>query len=360
MKIITLFILFLSLSFADFSLSYHLDNSVVQKVEYKDKNHVLFTIEDSGKLSEKLIILNDKKYIVFYQDGIEHIYEISDELSEPVKESGLKTVNNYKLIKKLDTNLTIAGFKAQKWRIKYTDTDEIADVVVSNDANISNAMFKVMQALRKLLPADKQEQASMFDMGNGYVLLETGDLKLTSYNEKVLSNKQFALYDSSLDDDKQASSDEIEKCFTNVCCGEKSQEIKEVSNFINKTINNWKLVEAAKCKADIKSKVNIISAIYSTAQDKHITIELATGTVAPYGKIESLIQQGIKVENKKTYEIDGFKAISAYLPEADSTIIDIMLPNSTLSIFKKGRGDLNSFAQKVIKLEHSKYTSNTI
>jgi len=360
MKIITLLILFLSLAFADFSLSYRLDNSIVQKVEFKDKNHVLFTIEDSGKLSEKLIILNDKKYIVFYQDGIEHIYEISDELSEPVKESGPKTVNNYKLIKKLDTNLTVAGFKAQKWKIKYTDTDETADVTVSNDAKISNAMFKVMQALRKLLPADKQEQASMFDMGNGYVLLETGNLKLTSYNENNLADKQFAIYDGYGNDTNQPLSKEIEKCFTKVCCGEKTEKTEEVATFINKKINNWDLEKSAKCQSDTKSNINIVSAIYSTKDNGHITIEIATGTVTPYGKIESLIQQGIKVENKKTYEIDGFKAISGYLPEADSTIIDIMLPNSTLTIFKKGRGDLNSFAQKVIKLEHNKYISNAI
>jgi len=360
MKTIALFVLFLSFLFADFSLSYRLDNSIVQKVKFKDKNHVLFVIEDNGELSEKLIILNDKKYIAFYQDGIEHIYEISDELSEPADNNSPQKPTSYKLLKKLDTNITVAGFKAQKWKIQYSDTGEIADVVVSNDSSISNAMHNVMQALRKILPADKQEQASMFDMGNGYVLLETGELKLTSYNENALSNKQFALYDSNFNSDSQNYSAEIERCFTDVCCGEKTQESKELSLFINSKINDWNLIKSAKCNTDTNSKVNIISAIYSTAQNKHITVELTTGTVAPYGKIESLIQQGIKVEDKKTYEIDGFKAISGYLPEADSTIIDIMLPNSTISIFKKGKGDLNNFAQKVIKLEHNKYISNAI
>ena len=355
MKILFLFaILFLSL-YADFTLVYKLDNSITQKVDYKDNKHILFTISDHNTTAEKLIILNDKKYIIFYENGIQHIYEISDELSEPVKESSNPI--QYKLVKKLG-NSKFNNFNIEKWRVKYADGEKSTEILVSRDKKLSNAIFKVISALKKLLPADRQQQADIFNMGNGYVLLETGDLKLVSYKENELEEKIFAI-NSELDESQEKElSKNIDNCFTNVCCNKESTKATSISTYLNESIKKWKLEKTAKC-TDPTEK-NIESAIYSN-QSQKIIIEMTTGDVVPSGKIESLKEQGIQIENYQVKDLSGYKTVSAYLPIIDATVTDVMLPNTIITIFSKGKKELYSFAQKALKLRvKNSYSANGI
>ena len=353
MKIVLLFTFLLLSLYGDFTLIYKLDSNITQKVDYKDDQHILFTILNNNNISEKLVILNDKKYIIFYENGIQHIYEISDELSEPVKESN-NTIQ-YKIVKKLG-NSKFGNFNVEKWRVKYADGAKSTDILVSKDKKLYNSIFKVIAALKKLLPADKQQQADIFNMGHGYVLLETGDLKLLSYKENKLSNKLFAITDELSDDDEKKFSQNIDNCFTNVCCNKKSIEPTQIKFYLNNNIKNWKLEKMAKCTDP--SEKNIESAIYSDKSNK-IIVEMTTGEETSSGKIASLIEQGIKVENYKVKDLLGYKTVSAYLPIIDATITDVILPNTTISIYSKGKKKLYNFAQKALKLRiKNSFSSN--
>ncbi len=76
---------------------------------------------------------------------------------------------------------------------------------------------------------------------------------------------------------------------------------------------------------------------------------MITGDNSLYGKIESLQEQGVKIDNVKQIKIKGFDAIVAYLPFIDTTIVDITLPTTTLSIYTKGKTDLLPFVEQSIK-----------
>ena len=355
MKVLLLItFLFISL-FGDFSLTYKLDNSVTQKVEYKDDNHILFTILNNNKIAEKLIILNNKKYILFYENGIQHIYEISDELSQPVAVGD--HIVKYKLIKKLGES-KFNSYNIEKWRVKYANGEKNTEVLVSKDKQLSSAIYKVISALKKLLPADKQEQADMFNMGNGYVLLETGELKLLSYNKLTLPQTLFAINTELNQKEQKELSENINGCFTNVCCNKESNKSLEISTYLKESTQDWKLEKTAKC-VDL-SEQNIESAIY-LSHSQTIVVEMTTGKIVPSGKILSLKEQGVKIENYQEKDLEGFKTISAYLPIIDATITDIMLPNSTISIFTKGKKELYNFAKQALKLKiKDSYSSNDI
>ena len=345
MRAIVVFSLLYIFAFADFSLTYKLDNTTLQTVNYLDKNHVLFTIYNNDTPIEKLLILNSKKYIIFNDENIEHIYEISDELSEPVKDTNISTKVDYKFIKKIkDTK--IAGIPAQKWLVENSEHNK-TEVIVSNNQDIVSALFKVMNALKEILPANKQEQAHIFNMGDGFVLLATGDLKLISYNQDKISDNIFTLEPALSDAEQEKLSDNIEKCFSDVCCGKESSDAVELNSFLKENIEHWHLEKIAKCEDPTEK--NIESALYSN-KNRHIIVEMTTGKEITSGKIESLKQQGIKVENMQKKNLNGFESVSAYLPVVNATVTDIMLPNTTISIYSKGKSDLFSFAKKAIKL----------
>lgn len=352
--VVALILLSLSI-FADFTLTYKLDSTTLQTVKYIDKNHILFTIYNNGEMVEKLLIINGKKYIIFNEDNIEHIYEISDELSEPIKDKNITAQVEYKFIKKIkDTK--IAGLKAEKWLVENSNNEKTS-VIVSNSPDIVADLFKVMNALKEILPANKQDEAYMFNMGKGYVLLATGDLKLISYSKKKISSDIFELKPLLNESQQKKMADNIDKCFSEVCCGKEYIEAKELKPFLKSKIGRWHLKKVAKCTNIVEK--NIESAIYSDTNNSNIVVEMTTGDIVPSGKIDSLIEQGIKVSNLKKDSLDGFKIISAYVPVVDATVIDIMLPNTTISLYAKGKAKLEKFAKEVLNLKIKNSYSST-
>ena len=356
MKYFILFIaLFVSLN-ADFTISYQLDNGISQEVKYKDSNNVLFRITQDGEEVEKLIIYNSKKYLTYKENGIEQIFEISDKISEPVDETLKIKKPKYTIIKK-DTNLTIANFKAERWYIKYNDSNKTAELIVSNEPKIVNAIKLTSQALRKLLPKDRQQDASIFDIGNGYVILETGNLKFLNYKEDSLPEKLFAVDDDALTPkERKKLNENIDKCFNEVCCGKKYSDSKELKSFLNSNIDKWQLKEVVKC--DDPSESSLESAIYSDA-NRSIIIEITTDG-KQYGKIATLKNQGVKIDSIHSENINGFKISTAYIPNIDASIADINLPSNTISIYCKGKKDLFSFAKRAIKLKLKQSYSSRI
>ncbi len=355
MRYIAFLVIFIASALADFSLTYKISNIITQKVDFKDKENVLFTIKQSGNTVEKLIISDGKKYISFNDNGIEQILEISDELSEPVKTEVSNDIK-YKVIKK-EQNLKIAGFDAEKWTIQYLENNRTEDVFVSKDPKIVSAVLSVIEALKKILPNNKQKNADIFNMGNGYVLLGSRDLQLISYEEKPLPKKLFAIDTELNEKEEKVLSENIKNCFTKVCCGQKIEAAQELASFLNKNIENWKLKEVAKCKAP--QEAGLESALY-TDSNRSIIIEITTNGQQG-GKIESLKKQGLKLVNIRESRINGFKITTAYLPIVNATIADIMLPSGTISIYCKGKSDLSAFAKKAIKLKlNQSYSSSSI
>ena len=356
MKFFILFIaLFVSLK-ADFTISYQLDNGIIQEADYKNSNNVLFIITQNGKEIEKLIIYNGKKYLTFKENGIEQIFEISDKISQPVDENAKIKKPEYTIVKK-DTNLTIADFKAERWYVKYKDSNKSVELVVSNDPRIVKAIKSITQALRKLLPKDRQQDVSIFNIGNGYVILEAGNLKFLTYKEDVLPEKLFAIDDDSLSPKEEEQLNEnINKCFNSVCCGKKYSDSKELKTFLNSNIDKWQLKKIVKCE-DPKEK-GLESAIYSDA--KHSIIIEKTSNTEEYGKIATFESQGIKMDNIHTQIIEGFKFTSAYIPDINASVADINLPASIISIYCKGKRDLSSFVKKAIKLKLKQSYSSSI
>ena len=195
-------------------------------------------------------------------------------------------------------------------------------------------------------------------MGNGYVLIKTGELKLISYNEKSLPVSIFAINSELNKKEEVELAKNINGCFTNVCCNKKSNTSTKITSYLNEHTNNWKLEKTAKC-LNI-SEQNIESALY-TRFSKKVIVEITTGSNVPAGKIASLNEQGIKIENYSEKNLKGYKTVNAYLPNVDATITDIMLPNTTISIFAKGKIELYDFAKEVLKLRvNNSYSSNNI
>jgi len=356
MRILLFAMLFFISAYSDFTLTYNIDNAIVQTVKYHDAKHVLFDIKKNNVTLEKLLIRNDKKYIIFNENGVESIYEISDELSEPIKNTDKENLPNYKILKK-ETNLVVSGFKAQKWLVKYGDDNSTTELTVSNDPKIVNAISLTAKALKKLLPSDKQKQADMFNIAKDYVILETNNLKLTSFNENAISLSLYDIDKSLTDEEEKKFSDNIQECFTNVCCGEKNSKANLINNFLKKNIDGWKLTKVAKCEN--KNEEKIESGIYKN-NTKSIIVEITTDKM-PSGKIESLQSQGLEIKNIKKEILMGYEMQTAYLPIINATVSDIKLPNTIISIYAKGKDNLSDFAKKALKLQlKSVYSTSSI
>ena len=344
MRFLILTLALSALMFADFTLIYKLDNNFTQEVNYKTPDHVLFTFKEGNKTFEKLLIDNNNKYLSLFERGIETIYQIDDNISTPINSKEQEFQPHYKIIKK-ESNITYKGYPAEKWLIE--DNGIKQNVIVSNEPNLVIAIFNTIEALKKLLPQEKQKDAHIFDMGNGYILLSKESLEFLEYNSDPLNLSLFTIETKLSQEEQKEFSEEIKKCFLSPCCGQKHYSSKTITRWLHRKVNHWILTEAAKCE-NIDPTSGLESALYKE-NNKTIVVEMTTGNSNIYGKIESLQEQGIEINNVLNVNINGFRALTAYLPFIDSTIVDITLPNTTFSIYQKGKKDLIPFAKKAIK-----------
>jgi len=351
MKIV---IVLLSLSlfiFADFTISYLIDNKIKQTVYYKDSNHVMFKIEDSEKVIEKLLIVNNKKYLTFSENNIEHIYEISNDLYEDNATQNSNLLYNFNIIRK-DQNITFNNFNATRWIVKNPDGSKDSLIVTSNK-ELYEDLKKSINALKKILPKEKGAEASIFDLGNGYILLKSANLELLSYKKETLSLSLYRINQQLTPNEQKQLSKNIQKCFTSVCCGRKNQISTDINIFLNQNTKNWKMVSSAKCEDETQK--NFESAIFEN-NSKYLTVELISQNTL-LGKIDTLLQEGFEIENLKDSSINGYKFKEAYLPSVDATIADISLPNATISIYTKGKTNLKDSAKELLRLKlNSNYT----
>ena len=341
------FILSLTLSalmFADFTLLYKLDNNFTQEVNYKTPNHVLFTFKEGNKTFEKLLIDNNNKYLSLFERGIETIYQIDDTIITPANNTEKAFQPDFKILKK-ESNITYKGYPAEKWLIE--DNGIKQNVIVSNQPDLVIAIFHTIEALKKLLPQEKQKDAHIFDMGNGYILLSKESLDFLEYNSNPLNLSLFSIEKKFTQEEQKEFSKEIKKCFLSPCCGQKHSRSKTITRWLHHKVNQWILTETAKCE-NINPTSGLESALYKE-NNNTIVVEMTTGDSNTYGKIVSLQEQGIEIDNILSIKVNGFQALTAYLPFIDSTIIDITLPNTTFSIYQKGKTNLLPFAQKAIK-----------
>ncbi len=357
MKELLLTLTLTTLAFADFKAVYLIDKTIKQTTLYKDKDNVLFNISNKGKTLEDLIISNSSKYIRFKDQGVEHLYEItrSTEKIEDNKQHN-KIPKNYKVESKV-YNIKYLGFNAQKWTVKYNNGIS-EDILVTNDTNLTKSLTKSLNALKSLLPADKQNDASMFKLDNEFVILKTKDLELIEFSNEQIESSIIDI-NIKLNRKKQVElSKNIQDCFNSVCCGKReSIEAKELSHILKKDVDSWRLDTIVKCQ-NVTQK-DLESALYKHL-DSYIIVELSTQYITLEGKIVSLVKKGIKVEDINNTIVNGYETTAAYLPILDATIIDIFLPNSTMSLYTKGQKNLLEFAKKAILFKKDlNYTLNT-
>jgi len=342
-RLIFLFFILSKLLFADFTLLYKLENNLTQEVNYKDPQHVLFTFKEGNKIFEKLLIDGENKYLSLFEKGIETIYQIDDNISEPII-SKKEYQPNFTILQK-ESNITYHGIPAERWQIKDNGIEE--SVVVTNQLSLVEAVYQMIDALKQLLPQKKQKDAHIFDMGNGYVLLAKEHLEFLAYNTTRLNLSLFSIETKLSKEDMQEFSNEIQKCFLSPCCGQKHYKSKIITHWLFHKVNKWILTKTARCE-NIDPTSGLESALYKN-HNKTIVVEMTTGNSNIYGKIESLQEQGIKIDNILKIKVNGYKALVAYLPFIDSTIVDITLPNTTFSLYQKGKKSLIPFAKKAIK-----------
>lgn len=332
------------LLFADFTIVYKLDSNTSQEVNYKDAQHVLFTFREGNTIFEKLLINKEEKYLTLYENGIENLYQIDDNISEPISKQESDPASRYKLLK-VESSFRFQNFQAHIWIIQDNGAQSV--VTVSKDPRLVDAVHKTIIALKELLPANKQGDADIFDMGRGYILLAKDKLQLLSFSQEPLD---LALFNTSntLSKEQQAEfSQETQNCFRSLCCGRKHFKSRAITAMLNSKVNGWQLSQSAKCE-NIDNQSGLESALYK--KDKSVIVaEMTTGDNTLYGKIESLQEQGVEINNIQRVNVNGFKALSAYLPFLDTTVVDITLPDTTLSIYQKGKQNLLPFVKKSIK-----------
>ena len=331
------------LLFADFTLLYKLDTNFTQEFNYKDAHHLLFTFKEGNKTFEKLLIEENNKYLSLYEGAIETIYQIDDNISTPINPKVEELYPDFKILKK--ENINFKGISAEKWLVDDNGTHQ--ELIVSKKRELTHAIYKMIEALQKLLPNEKQKDALIFNIGHGYVLLKKENLEFLEFNKERLNLSLFTIQKELSENNPKEFSQEIAKCFHSPCCGERVSSSTIINHFLNRKVDRWVLTQSAKCE-NIDATNGLESALY---RDKNSTIvvEMTTGSNTIYGKIESLQEQGIEINNVLKIEVKGYRALTAYLPFINSTIIDIMLPNTTFSIYKKGKNNLIPFAKKAIK-----------
>ena len=346
MQLYTLLLTLPVLLFADFTLLYKLDNNFTQELNYKDSNHILFTFKEQNKTFEKLLIENSNKYLSLYDGAIETIYQIDDNISTPINPDTQAYHPDFRIINK-ESNISYRGIAAEKWLIE--ENGKKQELIVSKEKALTEAVYKMIEALQKLLPNEKQKDAHIFNLGNGYILLKKESLEFLGFNQDKLNLSLFTIEKKLSKPEQQEFSKEIAKCFHSPCCGEKYYPSTTIEHWLHKRVDRWVLIQSAKCE-NIDTTSGLESALYSD-KNSTIVIEMTTGSNNLYGKIESLQEQGIEIKQIAKVKVNGFKTLAAYLPFIDSTIVDIILPNTTFSIYQKGRKNLIPFAKKAIKFK---------
>ncbi len=339
-----LFIFLPILLFSDFTLIYKLDSNFIQEFNYKDANHTLFIFKEDNKTFEKLLITPKGKYLSLFNGNIETIYQIDDNISTPISKDSKEFDINYNILKR-ESNITYNGFAAEKWLVEESGIKE--ELIVSKEERLVDAINKMIDALKKLLPNEKQKDAHIFYVGNGYILLKKETLQFLEYNNSKLNHSLFSIEKELNQSQLSQLQKEIEKCFQSPCCGEAFSKSKTINDWLYKKVDRWVLIKSAKCE-DIDASYGLESALYSD-KNSTIVIEMTTGSNNIYGKIESLQEQGIEINKVVKIKTHGYRTLVAYLPFIDSTIVDIILPNTTFSIYQKGRKNLLPFAKKAIK-----------
>jgi len=333
MKWILSLLIFTFLS-ADFTLTYRINNKIIQTSYYKDVNHTLFKFKESNKTLQELIILDNKKYLKYTENGDDKIYEI------PKKEDDINIFNNKKIKYKIIQSQENGGysFKTQKWVIQRADKNET--IIVSNDKKIYPKIKKMVYALKKLLPKKQERQATIFDMGNGYALIKSDNIEFLSNNEQAIDSSIFKIKDKNKLD---SIAQKLDRCSMHICCG-LTQYIKppnELYRYINHKDSSWKVLNIAKC-----SNNNIENAILTNG-DNYVVIELTHNKI---GKIDNLTKEGILAENIDIKKINGYILKSTYIPSIDTTIEDIKLPSKTITIYTKGELNLDNFRKNILYL----------
>jgi len=337
---IFLIILFSIYINADFTLTYRINNKIIQTTYFKDNNHTLVKLKEANKTLQELLILDNKRYLKFKDKNQEKIYELP-----PKKE---KTDLNY--TKKIDyTILEVQenggyDFKTQKWLIQKDDKNET--VIVSNDNKLYNKVQKMVWSLRRILPKEQERRATIFDMGKGFALVKSNHIEMLSYNENNISQSLFNIdsYKAKILRNVKLN---LQRCSMHICCGDTKRvsKSKELINYL-KPNSRWKLLNIANCDNN-SSKKTMENAIITDSND-YIVLDLNRDKIS---KLDKLKEKGIKIDNLKEDRVNGYSIKYTYLPEIDATIGEIKLSSKSIFIYSMGEIDIIDFVKESLNLK---------
>ena len=337
-------IIFTSLLYSDFTITYRIDNKIIQSTYYKDSNHTLFKLKENNKTLQKLLISDDKRYIEFTENGKNKLIEI------PKK--GLSNAN--KQPQKVSFNLIKIeenggySFKTQKWIIKKGDKNET--LIVSDDKKVVDKVNKMVSALKSLLPSSKASNADIFNISSKYAIIKSKKIEFLSLNDTKIDDSLFAINNSQK---IKKIKESIDKCSLNICCGktDNKEESKELSNYLQDG-NEWKLINVKRC---IYSNNNYSENAIFTNDKEYLSVILKDSNSS--GEIGNLQQKGINIIDIQIEDLNNYKIKTAYIPQLDRTIEDIIYPDKTITIISQGDVDIDSIKETVLK-NNFKYSSN--
>ncbi len=321
---------------ADFSLIYRIDNKIIQKTLYKDNNNSITEFIIGDKVLQKMVILNNHKYLQTNKNGKNIIYDLGKKSNNIEFNSSKKM--SFDIVKKEENGGY--DFKTQKWIIK--KDGNIESLIVSNDKKIYSKVKKMILAQKEFLSKDKRAIADIFDLGGGYALIKSNNIELLSHDNKNINLENYI--SDIIKNNKKRVYSSLKMCSLRICCNKSSKIMpsKELKDYLKDS--DWNIINVAKCEDN-----NVERAIL-TKDDKYIVVELKDRN-SNFGKIDELRSRGLDIKDSIQKSISGYNAKYTYLNDINYSLEDIILPNKILSVYSSDDVDFDSFNTKVLELK---------
>ena len=324
-----IFYIFITPLYSDFTLTYRIDNKIIQQTFFKDNEHAIYKFIKDNKLLLKATIINNQKFIEFNENNQSIIYTMPIDSNSSISKS-----NNIYTILNTKSNPSYE-FESNILTIKRDDLNE--SIIATNKKDILLDINKMQQNLNRLL----NKNIDIFTINNRFVILKAKNIELLDYSKKELDNNIFYLDNEAI---KNEILNNLSRCSLHICCKEniKAQKAKTINSLLKES-KEWKLINSAYCP-----NTKYEHAIF-TNKDDYVVVELLNKPNS--GKIDSLKKSGVELKNYNFKIVNGYMIKSAYIPKIDMSIKDIQMPKRTITIYTQGKSSLDKFIKNNLNLE---------
>ena len=342
-----------SFIFADFNLSYILDEDGEMSVAYKDAQHVKITTKDKNEKGENSqLIVGNRHYMVMSVNGKKEYIDIdkaNKELGELGNMMGMNMQESkptFKILKK-GAHKNIAGIDAQEWLVEINDNGQKSrmKVYVTDNKEFVDAIKELSNATKSFYQNGDNMFASFLELKDGYAIVETDGMKLKEFNTKSVDNSLFSLPNNlkpiNHKSSKQTASSKALKACPIGGTGKKSTKL---SAMLKENIDGWKLIENQSCINMMGMLVE--GAVYKKGNE-FTRLTLSVNVEGENGLIAKYKMNNMKMSDYKRGKINGFKYQMAHVGLANEYVLDIRLPNALLSLDSFTNKNLDKFAKEL-------------